>query len=340
MQVSLRLLLLVLLATTGTAGASPLFDDNSVLEVELEGPLYSLFRNKRDENREEMPFGMTAEGTRHEINARIRGKSRLEYCIFPPLRLNFKKDSVAGTLFAGQDKLKLVTHCSQSKFAEANILEEFAAYKILNVLTEKSFRVRLVHIHYIDTDDHVNGLESPRYGFLIEAKEQMAERTGGGFPDKPRVSVKQLDQEHAVLVYVFQYLIGNTDWSLATATGEEICCHNVALLESESLLNPVPFDFDLSGLVNARYAKPHPGLRSIIRVTQRLYRGHCTDPVTLRNTISFIKSKREDIVDIINDLPMLTLKNKQQKIDFLERAFKAMEKEDKLIRSFEDHCLG
>lgn len=334
------LLFFMLLITVHPAAASSLFDDDSILDIELKGPLTSLYKNKNDEVREQRPFTLVAEGIEHNIKVRVRGKSRIEACFFPPIRLNFKKGSVADTVFADQDKLKLVTHCSLSRYAEPDILEEYAAYKIFNELTEISYRVRLLRIRYTDTEGQVKGLENTHYGFIIEPTEHMAERNGGMAVEKPGVALKWLDPEYSALVYLYQYLIGNTDWSLAPARGEELCCHNVSLIEIESRLNPVPYDFDMSGLVNAHYANPHPNLSRIDRVTQRLYRGYCTDPAILRETIHLIQENRGNIVNIINDLPLLKSSKKEQKIDFLEKVLEAAENEDKLIRMLENDCIG
>ena len=337
-RLSFAFLAIFLFCGFGPARGQSLFDDDSVLEIILSGPLHSIIKNRKSEIREEKPFKLTAEGVEHDVQVRLRGKSRIEACIFPPLKINFKRNQVAGTVFAGQDKLKLVTHCSSSRFAEADVLEEFAAYKILNVLTDTSFRVRALRIRYIDTDGRVRDLEEPKFGFLIEAKEQLGERIGGNPVEKPGLSLKHLDPEYSALVYVFQYLIGNTDWSLAAARDEEFCCHNVTLIEIDSRLNSVPYYFDLSGLVNARYALPDEELRRIKKVTQRLYRGYCTDQAILRETLQLIRQNRENIIHIINELPLLTAKQKKQKIGFLEKTFAEAENEDKLIRMLEQRC--
>jgi hypothetical protein len=339
-SVSRFLLLFSILLTPLTVAASPLFDDESILEVELTGPISTLYENRREEPREQLPFTLVSEGVKHEIKVRVRGKSRVEFCQFPPLRLNFKKGEVDGTVFAGQDKLKLVTQCNLGQNAETDVLEEYAAYRIFNELTDLSFRVRLLHIHFQDTGDGVKGLEQPRYGFLIEPIKHLAERNGGMPVEEPGVALKWLEPEYAALMYLHQYLIGNTDWSLAAARGEEVCCHNVTLIKIDSMLNPVPFDFDMSGLVNAQYARPHPNIDSISRVTQRLYRGYCTDPAILRDTIQQVAGKKEDIVRVIDNLPLLKPSKKEYKIDFLEKALKATNKEEKLIDLFEDRCLG
>ena len=337
---SLRLCFIVLLLLARPVSATPLFDDNSILEIELRGPLSELYSNKYKEEREQLPFTLVADGIEHDIKVRVRGNSRLEICRFPPLRLNFKKGSVSGTVFAGQDKLKLVTHCELNKYSESDVLEEYAAYRILNELTELSYRVRLLSIRYVDTGGKASGLDSPHFGFVIESTEHLAARNQGTPVEKPGVALKWLEPQYAALVYVHQYLIGNTDWSLGVPRDQEFCCHNVSLIEIDSRLNPVPFDFDMSGLVNARYAAPDEDLPLISRVTQRLYRGYCTDEEILRDTLHLIQENRQDIINIINELPLLTRKKKNQKIDFLEEAFNAAEREERLISQFERRCLG
>lgn len=335
----LRVLPIMLLAAVHTAMAQPLFENDEVLEIELSGPLHEIFKDKHDEVLEEKPFVLEAEGVHHGIEVRVRGNSRIRLCTFPPLRLDFDKDKTAGTVFAGQNKLKLVTHCSTSKFAETDVLEEYAAYRIFALLTEIAYRVRLVHIRYRDTDGRVSGIDEPRYGFLIEPEKQLAKRAGSNIITVPGVKLSRLNQEQATLVYVYQYLIANTDWSLANATDEEFCCHNVTLLCMQDLLVPVPFDFDMSGLVNAKYARPHPKVREIKRVTQRQYRGYCTDPDKLREALHSVLARRDAIRQIVTDLPGIDDKKKMQKLDFLDQVFEEAEDEDRLIEKFASDCL-
>ncbi|MCJ7815624.1 MAG: hypothetical protein MUP31_06190, partial [Xanthomonadales bacterium] len=147
---SQKLLALVLLALASPAGASPLFEDETVREITLSGPFSSLIKDK--ENREEIPFVLYENGLEHLIKIRVRGKSRTSVCDFPPLRLNFSPDKTAETVFANQNKLKLVTHCKNKDSAQANILKEYAAYKIFNLISDVSYKVRLVHVTYMDTD--------------------------------------------------------------------------------------------------------------------------------------------------------------------------------------------
>jgi len=315
--------------------ADVLFENTSSMEIELTGPMWSLVENKED--RKEWPFRLRSDAVELDLKIRARGNSRMRVCDFPPLRFNFKVADTAGTPFEGQDKLKLVTRCNKGGRSESDVLEEYAAYRIFSLFSDVSFRVQLVHVTNIDTDGRLKESFSSSYGFLIEPLEQMVLRVNGSLAGVPAVSLGQLDKEQSALVYVFQYLIANTDWSFVTAENDEFCCHNIKLIKIGSKLVPVPYDLDLSGVVNASYARPDLSLY-ISKVVTRVYRGFCTDPDILRGVLNDITSREKDVLDIISGLPMLTDKEKRKKISYLERFLKKAEDQDKMISLFEKDC--
>lgn len=314
--------------------AAPLFEDPSVIDANLEGPLADL--SDRPDSRAQLPFTLRADGVEHAIKVRLRGKSRLRVCEFPPLRLNFRKSEIDGSLFAGQDKLKLVVPCRNSQRGEKDLVEEYAVYRMFNLLTAASYRVRLLHMTFIDTSQ--DGEQPRMHTFLLEPQDRLSARLGGTESDKAEVALSWFDAEHMALVYVFQYLVGNLDWSLVTSDGEKTCCHNGTLVETGDKLLYVPYDFDLSGFVDAPYAHPPPDLR-LRSVTQRRYRGFCTDRQYLAQALETIVSKRPEIVALIRSLPVLSDKDKQRRIDYLDRFFRAAANEDRLLDRFGKRCL-
>ena len=331
-----KLLLLVLLAVVSNASASSLFDSDTVLEVSLSGPLSSLFEEKDD--RKELPFLLRANDVEHSIKVRVRGKSRRRVCSFPPLRLNFAVGDTAQSIFEGQDKLKLATQCQERGSAQLDILQEYAAYRIFNLLSEFGYKVRLLHVTYTDTEGRIEENAFDRYGFLIESSSELAGRVGGQPVHVTGVSLGSLDSRQAASVFIFQYLIGNTDWSLVTADEDDSCCHNGDLFDIGSVRYYVPYDFDLAGLVNARYARPDPSLR-ISKVTQRRYRGFCISTDALKDALSIIIARRADILSVISRLPVLTQKDIDATTKYLERFFVQANDEDKLIQLFERKCI-
>ena len=318
------------------AMATPLFDDNSVIEVTLTGPFGTLFADT--ESRDELPFTLSAAGIDHRIEVRLRGRSRLRVCDFPPLRLDFRAKHTGGTVFQGQDKLKLVTHCRNYDRGEQDILEEFAAYRIFNLLTDNSYRVRLLRFRYEDSDGTLSDRASPRYGFLIESGEDLADRLGGMRVDLPGVPSQRYDHEQAALVFVFEYLIGNTDWGFVKAPYDAGCCHNGDLIDVDDSVYFIPYDFDLAGLVNADYAYPDPLLK-IKRVTQRLYRGVCEENDRLSQALQMITNREAGILQVLQEIPGLTQDSIETGTKFLAAFFQKAAAEEKLLRSFEKRCI-
>jgi len=317
-------------------GASPLFEDDAILAVDLTGPISALIDEKK--NRMELPFVLRVDGVEHRIKVRVRGKSRMRVCDFPPLRLGFSKDDPEETAFAGQGKLKLVTHCKNNASANADMLEEYAAYRIFNLISDVSYRVRLVEITYRDTDGRMKETTFVRKGFFIESAAELADRTGGEPVEVSGVSLNSLDEEQAAAVFVFQYLIGNTDWSLVTADADDTCCHNVDLFDIEALRFAVPYDFDLSGFENAPYARPDSSI-GIRKVTQRRYRGYCISSGALTGAINAIVGRKDDILGTLAQVPGLPEKNIEAGTKYLGKFFDQAENVSKLERSFERRCL-
>ena len=325
--------LLFCLAAGGTA-ASPLFDSDEVLDVRITGPFGRFIDERFD--REELPFVLHADNRDFPVEIRSRGKSRMRACTFPPIRLDFDEDAVDGTLFAGQDKLKLVTHCVPGPYGQANVMEEYSAYLVFNLLSDVSYRVRPLRVTYVDTDGKLD--ETVSMAFVIESDAELAARVGGDVVQMPGVRKSMLNQDQAALAYVFEYLVANTDWSLITSEGEEFCCHNGDLVGRDGELYYVPFDFDLTGLVDARYAKPDPALR-IRKVTSRLYRGYCMETEPLAAAVAKINAKRPEILAVFDSIPELNEKDAETAKRFLERYFREAENEQKLVSRFEKSCI-
>lgn len=322
-----------LLAFSLPCMARGLFDDHSILEVTMTGPLNSLFRHKEDE--QAFPFVLSVEGQEVQAMASVRGNSRKKVCRFPPIKLGFDQPGAEDNIFAGHKSLKLVTHCNRSTRAQDNLIEEFIAYRMFNLLSDASYRVRLLHINYVDTE---NGQSTRKLAFIIEPNGSLAKRNDAEPARVPAVSLTQMNQRQLALVYVFQYLIGNTDWSLVSASDDEDCCHNGKLISKNDELLYVPYDFDLSGLVDAHYAFPDPSI-GIRKVSQRRYRGFCMDRATLATALQDVKSHQAAYNGIIDSLTPLSASAKKRDFRYLDRFFTEAGDEQKMLEDFEKHCL-
>jgi len=97
---------------------------------------------------------------------RTRGIWRLKNCEFPPLRINFKSEVTKGTLLQGIDKPKLVNYCKDTDDHEQYILQEAQLYRIYNLLTPASHRMRVLRITYADSAS--GKVHAKRLGILLE----------------------------------------------------------------------------------------------------------------------------------------------------------------------------
>lgn len=311
--------------------ASPLFDDDAVLSVRIEAPLTTLTRERSDtEYLEGLLYYADGNGAEQALDLKLRARGRYrrkpDTCSFPPVRLNFRKGQVERTPFAGVDKLKLVTHCKNPGSYEQNVLEEYLAYRILNVVTDRSFRARLLHIDWVDSER--DGDADRRYAFLIEDDDLLGARLGTARAGPQHIAWDLLQPEQAALVSVFQYLIGNTDFSMIAGPKDESCCHNVVLFTGEyGRYLPIPYDFDFAGLVNARYATPNPRLK-IRRVTARLYRGNCSLNPHVEGALARIMARREPIMALIDAVPGMESRTRETARRYLGRFYEAMSEPD------------
>ena len=334
MQFNHILTMLGLALSSATCMAGDLFDSDQILEISLTGPLEIVIEHKRDE--EAFPFILGLDGGEHPVKVSVRGNSRKRVCKFPPLRLVFDGSASAKSVFYGQDKLKLVTHCNKSDKAQDNVLKEYAAYKFFTMLSAAAYRVRLLRINYVDTD---NKRSTKKLAFAIESTGQLARRIDAEPVNVSGVSKKRLNDQQEARVYVFQYLVGNTDWSMVRAEDDDSCCHNGKLLDRNQELLYVPYDFDLTGLVNASYARPNPKL-NLTKVTQRLYRGFCVDGKVLAEAIQQVNSHRAEIYATLENLPFSSDRARKKARKYIEKYFEEAVDEAGILKKFDKHCLS
>ncbi len=308
---------LVLAAATACgADSAPaaLFADNAVIEAQLDAPFSTLMNDRPDEAELTGSFAwVEPDGTSRRVEAKLRTRGNYRraknHCDFAPLRINFKKGDVAGTVFDGQDKLKLVTHCrTWEREFQSIILREYLAYRLFRELTDVGYGVRLLRIRYHNTE---SGNDYTRFGFVIEEDKAMSRRNGLEFAGRQRMSHDQYDRARQNLVQVFQYMIGNTEYSLLSPEPGKDCCHNADVLSADKTppFIVVPFDFDFSGLVDAPYAQPNPRY-PIKNVRTRYYKGLCANNDLLPATLDVFRDRREAMFRVIDQLEPLPVAGK------------------------------
>lgn len=321
----------------------PLFGDDAPVEITITAPMKTLLGERPDDtylrgtlsHRE--ADGRTVE---FDVGIRTRGNFRRDarVCPFPPLRINFKKSQVKDTLFHNQDKLKLVAHCrDNSDRYEQNIIKEYLAYRILNTLTDVSYRARLARITYVDSEQKYD--DRVRYAFFIEHKKRVSRRLDLAVISTERIRTSDLAGPYSDLTSLFQFMIGNTDFSPIAGPEGEDCCHNSTLFGSEGgPIYSIPYDFDMAGLVDAPYAEPNPQFR-IRRVTQRLYRGRCDYIGNLDTSVQLVLNKRDVIYSLFEEQQQLQESTRKRALKFIDRFYDVIDDPKKRQREIESQCI-
>lgn len=318
-----------------TAGG--LFENEHVLDVTLSFDLAAVIQDKM-EDRPYRPAKLTYthdDGQQEvlDIKVKTRGNYRRLFldCDIPPLRLNFAKKKVKGTPFEGQDKLKLVTHCKDSDTQfEQMLLQEYQAYRIYNLLTEVSFRVRLLRMTYDDASGAATSVT--KYAFLIEDDKHLAKRNNGtvlkDFEKQPT------DPSMTSLMALFQYAIGNSDWVVPVPK-------NVVIIqrEGDALPIPVPYDFDWTGLVDAPYAKPNPNL-NISSVRDRRYIGPCQSMVDFYPHFDRFAEQKSAILLLFGDLKPLQKKQARKSKSYLESFYRVINDPVAAEHALQERCVS
>ena len=311
-----------------------LFGSNEVLNISIKGDLKELLRDRSGKSTKSYSLTLSyitlsSVEVSIPVNVKTRGHFRLmrENCSYPPLLLQFRKGGQQlSTLFKDQRKLKLVMPCKGDEY----VIREWLVYKLYNLVTPFSFRARLVSVKLEDTRSKKPS--DAFYGILIEEEKQMAKRNAMKAIDAKLIP-QHLQVDGFLKMSVFQYLIGNTDWSVEFL-------QNIKLLSKSIQERPiaVPYDFDHAGIVEAPYAHPAEELQ-MSSTRERRYRGYCvTNLSVFEPVISFYNGLKEDIYKIYTSCPLLSEKQKQNTVAFLDVFYKTINNTKAWQRDFYYPC--
>jgi hypothetical protein len=309
-----------------------LFTDEAPLQLVISAPFPTLVHAAKTGTN---PFPATVSVTDGAgpaqtlpIQLRARGLTRRTggYCQFPPLSLTFDKATAHGTVFQGQKRLKLVTYCNTPADQEQRIVLEYLVYRLYNLVTPASYRVRAAEVTY-RTGEKDAGLK--RFGYVIEDIDDVA---GRNHRERLKtvshgVSAAQMDPRAAGRAAMLEYMIGNLDWDFLAAPAGAECCHNSRFLAAKdatpaaaSAVVPVPYDFDYSGFVDAPYALAPEKLK-VSSVRDRLYRGYCVSTGEIPAVIEDFRSHRAEMTALVNGYPALAPKYRAKAVSYLDGFF-------------------
>lgn len=260
-----------------------------------------------------------------EVRIRARGNFRRSECYFPPIKMKIKKDQYKETLFDGNKSMKLVLPCKLEPEINDNILQEFIAYKIYEQISPYHFKTRRVDIDF----NEIRGKKTKNFklkGFLIEDDKRVAKRHEGKVFER---YIHPMAMQHLTSVQnaFFQYLLGNTDFSVAYQ-------HNGKLLYVDKKIIPLPYDFDMTGWVNPSYATVNSTL-GISSVQDRVYRGFKRDQEYFDQVREQFIEKKSQLIQIVSSFEneFSNPKEYENMFEFMEDFFEVLESDSKFEKA-------
>jgi hypothetical protein len=268
------------------------------------------------------------------LRVKTRGIWRLKNCEFPPIWLNFTGEAVKGTEFKGLDEVKLTSYCRNNDEYEGYILSELQLNRALRLLTPIAHAVRAVKVTYVDSAS--GKAEATRWGFFQEEPLTLAGRLNGRILKQQGAGPDDVDPYQSALMGVFEYFVGNTDFSVAAL-------HNIELLglNNGMTVYPIAHDFDFSGAVNARYASVPPQL-PIRSVRDRLYRGYCVPPEQFSKVFALFNAKKDSIYGLYRDPvgKLLPEDVTKRTLEYFDDFYKTINNPKNAKSDIIERCLG
>jgi Ni,Fe-hydrogenase maturation factor len=304
-----------------------LYNQEGVTTLSIKTDLKDLIKNKLKEVYQEANLEISNNGNVIQLNGKIRarGNIRKHVCYLPPVKFSFNKSELHKYDLKSADKLKLVFPCRNSESNQEKLLLEYFIYTLYQLIDSNSIRAKLVDINVINDN---NKVDQTFKGLAIEDEMAYSLRKHSQLlPEKGVINSKSLDRTSFVRMYFFQYMIGNTDWSIANR-------HNVLItkLLDENKLIVLPYDFDYSGFVNQSYAVPHESL-PIKTVTERHFMSYPITESEFEEAVAFYTSKKEEILEFCRNTTYLKPKSIKENVSFIEDFFTELEKPKNLRRS-------
>lgn len=313
---------------------SGLFDSDEILQVKLYGKLKELLNDRESLDPQYFPFSFSffnEQGSELTIPVEVRTRGHFrrmkENCSNPPLLVKFPGNGVqSATIFKDQHKVKLVMPCAGEEY----VVREWLLYKLYNLITPKSFKARLVRIQL--TDERNKKPVNPVYGILLEEETQMAIRNQATVVET-KLRPQQTETSSFLTMSVFQYLVGNTDWSVEYL-------QNIKLMTPQNGGAPitVAYDFDHAGLVGAPYAQPAEELQ-MSSTRERRYRGFCISDLSVFNPVlaAFNRAKA-DIYKLYTDCKFLDEKYIKATLRYLDEFYATINNTKAWQRAFAYPC--
>jgi len=336
-KVSFRLIHILFLLSPifGTSGVCQtpyqyLFDIESNITMSIEADIEHLIENREIEVLPaQITLSLDDATLRFNGTIEVRGNFRRDAnnCDFPPLRLRFEDEEIKNTLLEGNHNLKLVTHCrDRSKEFLQFMAREYTTYKIYNLISPYSLKVKNIDIIYTDKNGKLKPIANQ--AFLIEDIDCLARQ----FDMKEfegKLEDSDVDQDVLLQLSVFQFMIGNTDWIIPLSK-------NLKFITDGSTYITIPYDFDYTAIVGTDYSLG--GRHTILPTPIRKYKGPCPELSDLRTEFSRFEEKRGAIEAFIDQSVLLKPGSKKNMKNYIKEFYDIIHSENQIGRHFQVNC--
>lgn len=201
-----------------------------------------------------------------DVGVELRGHFRLENCQIPPTKFKLKPADTKNTLFEGTKKLKFITPCQRTGEKDRVVVKEYLCYQFYKQVSQYYFNTRLLSVDITDYSKK-KPQKIPMLAFFLEDLEPIARRHNATEVKGSTLLPMKFDAKEFARNDLFQFMIGNIDWSA-------VYQHNIGVIKvGNDPLITIPYDFDMSGFVNAAYAQS---------TRERTYRGFCRDEAIMQ----------------------------------------------------------
>ena len=259
-----------------------------------------------------------------DVKLRARGNARKKVCQFPPIKVKAAKQQLKALGYGPENKLKLVLPCQAGKMHEDCLLREALAYQLYELIDSIHVKTKIIALQCWQ-----NGIEKHSFNaFLVEDKEAMTSRLNGRLLSQGKIRVTSLERWLYLKICFFQYMIANTDWSVASR-------HNLQFLQLPGYQRvvAVPYDFDYAGLVNTSYAIPGSTI-PIEDVSQRYFQGKNVTEQEARECSQFFLSRKEQVLQYCQSMNLLRARSMDSVHQYLVDFFDLLEEEERMIKTF------
>jgi len=310
-----------------------LFEEEDMLNISLSFDIGTFMKEKPEDEYLDAKITIyigEKDSIYKDIKVSARGNYRRRTCEFPPIMLNFEDIKTGYSDLDDLEKVKLVSHCQDEEIYETYLLREYLVYSIYNIITDYSFRVRLLNVSYYDIN--YDTLYANKRGFIIEPVNTLEDRFGENEIEDIEITVEAIDNDLLLRLSVFQYLMANSDWYISTM-------HNLKIFgDADSLkdLIAVPYDFDYTGWVDTHYAIAREDL-GLEDIRDRAFYGPCRSEEEYRDVLDYYLELEDNIIDTIKDFEYLNGQERNDLVRFIKSFYKLYRK-DEIINILMEPC--